>query len=112
YPAASVTAFHGTAFLNAFGGAKDSLGVPMLFLLALLAGGCVAAVAGFAVGVPSLRLKGDYLAIVTLGFGEIIRVVFQNIKAVGGPSGMKGIFPFTTFSWTFSWAAITIFLFL
>src|SRR5207247_1651519 len=110
YPAASVTAFHGTAFLNAFGGAKDSLGVPVLFLMALLAGGFVAAIAGFAVGVPSLRLKGDYLAIVTLGFGEIIRVVLQNIKAVGGPSGMKGIFPFTTFFWTFGWAAITIFV--
>src|SRR5436190_3409560 len=90
YTAASITTFHGTAFLNLFGGAKDSFGVPVLFLLALLAGGCVAAITGFAVGVPSLRLKGDYLAIVTLGFGEIIRVVLQNIKAVGGPSGMKG----------------------
>jgi branched-chain amino acid transport system permease protein len=81
----------------------------MLFLLALVAGGCVAAVAGFAVGVPSLRLKGDYLAIVTLGFGEIIRVVFQNIKAVGGPSGLKGIFPYTNFFWTFAWAAVSVF---
>src|SRR4030088_635221 len=49
---------------------------PFLFVGALLAGGLMAALVGLAVGVPSLRLRGDYLAIVTLGFGEIIRVVF------------------------------------
>ena len=47
--------------------------------------------AGFVVGVPSLRLRGDYLAIVTLGFGEIIRVVILNIDAVGGARGFSGI---------------------
>ncbi len=67
----------------------------LLFLLALLAGGLAAAVAGFIVGMPSLRLKGDYLAIVTLGFGEIIRVVLQNIDAVGGPRGLIGIPAYT-----------------
>src|SRR5688572_21230999 len=51
-------------------------------LLAMLAGGLAAALAGFLVGLPSLRLRGDYLAIVTLGFGEIIRVAFVNIEAV------------------------------
>ena len=109
YTAAAITTFAGPSFLAAFGGAKESLGVPALFLIALVAGGCTAAVAGFAVGVPSLRLKGDYLAIVTLGFGEIIRVIFQNINAVGGPSGLKGISPYTDFFWTFGWVAITIF---
>src|SRR5262245_19022943 len=64
---------------------------PALFASALVVGGLVAAAAGLLVGVPSLRLKGDYLAIVTLGFGEIIRVIFQNMDAVGAASGLKGI---------------------
>src|SRR5438309_4108145 len=50
----------------------------VFFMLALLAGGAVAALAGWVVGKPSLRLRGDYLAIVTLGFGEIIRVIIEN----------------------------------
>src|SRR5437879_1809071 len=48
YTAASITTFYGSAFLSAFGGAKDSFGIPILFLLALVAGGCVAAITGFA----------------------------------------------------------------
>ena len=56
-----------------------------------LAGGCAAGIAGYAVGLPSLRLRGDYLAIVTLGFGEIIRVVLINTPAVGGARGLSGI---------------------
>ena len=59
-----------------------------VFFSALLAGGLLAAVAGLLVGLPTLRLKGDYLAIVTLGFGEIIRVVFQNLDRVGGARGL------------------------
>ncbi len=50
----------------------------VLFAGSLLLGGAVAALCGLLVGLPSLRLRGDYLAIVTLGFGEIIRVVIQN----------------------------------
>lgn len=61
------------------------------FFLLPIAGGLLAAVAGFIVGLPSLRLKGDYLAIVTLGFGEIIRVALLNSNAVGGARGMYGI---------------------
>ena len=48
-----------------------------------------AGVAGLVVGLPSLRLRGDYLAIVTLGFGEIIRIVVQNIESIGGSYGLK-----------------------
>src|SRR5712664_3624804 len=55
--------------------------LPALFLTALLAGGAMAALVGLAVGAPSLRVRGDYLAIVTLGFGEIIRVIFQNMES-------------------------------
>ena len=67
-------------------------------LLAMAAGGLCAALAGYVVGVPSLRLRGDYLAIVTLGFGEIIRVVLENISDInanlaftGGASGFQNI---------------------
>jgi branched-chain amino acid transport system permease protein len=83
--------------------------LPALFLAALLAGGCMAAVVGLLVGVPSLRLRGDYLAIVTLGFGEIIRVVFQNMEAVGAASGLKGIPNWTSFGWAWALAAVTVF---
>jgi branched-chain amino acid transport system permease protein len=84
--------------------------MPWMFLPALLAGGLVAAVAGLAVGIPSLRLKGDYLAIVTLGFGEIIRVVFQNMEAAGAASGLAGIPRLTGLAWTFCIAAITVYV--
>ena len=63
---------------------------PYFFGLAIT-GGCVAAIAGYLVGLPSLRLKGDYLAIVTLGFGEIIRVILLNTPAVGGARGFPAI---------------------
>ena len=56
----------------------------VLLLIGLLAAALAAGIAGLAVGIPSLRLRGDYLAIVTLGFGEIIRVLILNIDAVGG----------------------------
>lgn len=61
------------------------------FPLYAIGGGILAALAGLLVGLPSLRLRGDYLAIVTLGFGEIIRVVLLNLDAVGGPRGFYGI---------------------
>lgn len=83
---------------------------PLLFLGALILGGLIAAIIGLAVGIPSLRLKGDYLAIVTLGFGEIIRVVLQNMESVGAASGLKGIPKFTTIGWTFGLAAITVYV--
>jgi branched-chain amino acid transport system permease protein len=83
---------------------------PVLFLAALLAGGLLAALAGLAVGVPTLRLRGDYLAIVTLGFGEIIRVILENMDSVGGASGLKDIPHLTTFFWAWSFAAITVFV--
>ena len=82
---------------------------PVLFLGSLLAGGSAAALAGLLVGLPSLRLRGDYLAIVTLGFGEIIRVVIQSMDAVGGQRGFSVAQTHTNFFWTFSMAALTIY---
>ncbi len=82
---------------------------PLAFVTALVSGGLAAAGAGYIVGLPSLRLKGDYLAIVTLGFGEIIRVVLLNIDAVGGARGMTNIPPLTTFGWVYSVVVVTVF---
>lgn len=87
-----------------------------LFVGGVLFGGIMAAVAGVAIGVPALRLKGDYLAIITLGFAEIIRVVMLNIDGVvgfeltGGAKGLAGIPSYTSFMNTFVVVAISLFL--
>jgi branched-chain amino acid transport system permease protein len=80
------------------------------FVLALLAGGLLAAVSGLIVGVPSLRLKGDYLAIVTLGFNEIIKGVIQNAEPLGAQRGLGGMVQHTNFFWTFAFAALTVYV--
>lgn len=59
--------------------------------LSLVVGGLVAALSGVLIGIPALRLKGDYLAIITLGFGEIIRVIIENLTITGGPGGLTRI---------------------
>ena len=74
-------------FIHPFSGGLEIFN----FFIYSILGGLAAAVAGMIVGIPSLQLKGDYLAIVTLGFGEIIRIVLQNMNAVGGSRGMLGI---------------------
>jgi branched-chain amino acid transport system permease protein len=92
-----------------FSGALAILNFPIY----LVCGGLAAAVAGFMVGMPSLRLRGDYLAIVTLGFGEIIRVVVLNLEVVGGARGLYGIAGNTDFlacAHAFFWAGATVLL--
>ena len=81
-----------------------------VFVVALLAGGLAAAMAGLLVGIPTLRLRGDYLAIVTLGFGEIIRVTLQNVQAVGGARGLSVNHGWTNFFWAFGLAAVTVYV--
>jgi branched-chain amino acid transport system permease protein len=71
----------------------------LAFAVALSAGMATAALAGLVVGLPSLRLRGDYLAIVTLGFGEIIRSVIENVKALGQATGLSGLPKLTTLTW-------------
>ncbi len=61
----------------------------IVIVLSMLVGGLIAAVFGFVIGLPALRLKGDYLAIVTLAFGEIVRNVFKNLQLFGGARGMQ-----------------------
>ena len=79
------------------------------FLVAIMAGAVAAGLLGFLIGLPTLRLSGDYLAIATLGLGEIIRITILNIPYVGGASGMMGIPRFTTFTWVFFAMVFTIF---
>src|SRR5712671_321054 len=80
----------------------------IFFVLAVIAGAGAAAVAGYLVGKPSLRLRGDYLAIVTLGFGEIIRVSIENTPFFGGAIGLSPIPHRADFAWIWAVVIITI----
>lgn len=79
------------------------------FLAAILGGAMAAGVLGFAIGLPTLRLNGDYLAIATLGLGEIIRICILNIQYVGGASGFMGIPRYTDFTWVFAFVVFTVY---
>ncbi|GIM44894.1 ABC transporter [Collibacillus ludicampi] len=92
------------AYISAIITVKQGLPFP----LALVCGGIVAALAGLLIGIPSLRLKGDYLAIATLGFGEIIRIVWLNTDYVGGASGLSGISKETNWTWIFVCVVLTV----
>lgn len=80
------------------------------FVLAIGAGALSAGFLGFVIGLPTLRLNGDYLAIATLGLGEIIRITILNIPYVGGASGFMGIPRYTNFTWVFALTVFTIFV--
>ncbi|HBT20242.1 MAG TPA: branched-chain amino acid ABC transporter permease [Peptococcaceae bacterium] len=82
------------------------IGIP--FLPATLAGALAAALMGIIIGLPTLRLRGDYLAIATLGFGEIVRGILINIEYVGGAAGLIGIKQYCTWPWLFFWTLITV----
>src|SRR5919202_1980753 len=84
-----------------------TLAQSIVFLGVIIFGALVAALAGLVVGIPSLRLRGDYLAIVTLGFAEIIRIVILNIDKVGGATGLS-VPGYTNFIWVGGFAVVTI----
>lgn len=88
---------------------KELLPSLVRFPLAVLIGGTAAAVFGLIVGIPVLRLKGDYLAIVTLAFGEILRSVIINLGFTGGASGLKGTPQDSSFNSGFILVLITLF---
>ncbi|MBT5093179.1 MAG: branched-chain amino acid ABC transporter permease [Halobacteriovoraceae bacterium] len=67
-----------------------------------------AALAGLLIGVPCLRLRGDYLAIATLGFGEIIRIIIMNMDSIGGPRGFTGIPAWSNLFWVYLWVVVCI----
>jgi branched-chain amino acid transport system permease protein len=95
-----------------------TLAQSIVFLAVIIFGALVAALAGLVVGIPSLRLRGDYLAIVTLGFAEIIRIIILNIDRVGGATGFRGRVPpwdgrpiipqYANFIWIGGFAVLTI----
>ncbi len=84
---------------------------PFSIVVGLIVAGIVAAIFGVLIGVPALRLRGDYLAIITLGFGEIIRVAIINLPGItGGTPGLKNIPKYSTFPVVFICVAVTCFV--
>jgi branched-chain amino acid transport system permease protein len=81
-----------------------------VLICSLLMAGLLSAVIGYLVGLPSLRLKGDYLAIVTLGFGEIIRVSLLNMNFLGGARGLSGVPKISSFGSVYFVALLTLFV--
>jgi ABC-type branched-subunit amino acid transport system permease subunit len=80
------------SILGSLGMYQDVFGSASPFLVGIIVGVMVAGLSGIALGIPVLRLRGDYLAIVTLGFGEIIRIMFNNLRDyTGGPQGVLEI---------------------
>lgn len=110
YCSAVITMFVAPKFLGGIVPPSNIMSASLLFLVALAIGGVAAAITGLIVGVPSLRLKGDYLAIVTLGFGEIIRIIFLNIPSVGGARGLPGVPTYTNLFWAYAIALVTIYV--
>ena len=85
----------------------NSISLP--FLPSLIIAGIVTAFFGFLMGFPVFRVRGDYLAIVTLGFGEVVRVVANNLQSItNGPLGLKGLAPYTNIWWTWGFCVFTV----
>jgi branched-chain amino acid transport system permease protein len=99
YAAASVSVYAGPGLQASLAALPPFATESIVLLLASAVGVTAASLAGWLVGMPSLRLRGDYLAIVTLGFGEIIRVLILNIDAVGGARGFTGIPQYSNAFW-------------
>jgi len=81
-----------------------------LFPLAIIAGGAAAAVIGLIVAIPSFKTRGDYLAIVTLAFGMIVKSGLENIEIIGGPRGFLGMSKLTTLPWVFFWTVLSVWI--
>jgi branched-chain amino acid transport system permease protein len=104
-----------STYLTTHGMSQEGTSGIIVLAIALLGGGLFAALTGLAVGIPSLRLKGDYLAIVTLGFNEIIRVIIQNVDFkiagthyVGGARGFA-VPQLSTFLWVYGIALVVVY---
>ena len=95
--------------VGAYVGVVATVNFHLPLIAALLLGAVCAGILGFCIGLPTLRLRGDYLAIATLGLGEIIRIVIMNIEYVGGAAGFKGIPHLTNFTWVFFAMLFTLF---
>jgi len=134
YVSISLATYFRPLFIKLFG--DGAIGDIISFSVMLIIAGISAAIVGVFVGIPSFRLKGDYLAIITLGFSEIIRVVIQGLDIVGGPQGFSVVYiyengqkalqsitgleevpftvyqvpKFTNFFWTYSFVILIIFI--
>lgn len=93
--------------IGAYTSAVLTVNFHMPFIVSIIGGGLVAGLAGFLIGLPTLRLRGDYLAITTLGFGEIVRVIITNIDYLGGARGFVNIPPKSTFTWVYFAVVVT-----
>lgn len=108
YASAFFTVEFGKSVQNSLAFLGETVSSSIVLLIAIVIGAIIAAIMGLIVGIPSLRLKGDYLAIVTLGFAEIIRIVILNIDRVGGATGYT-VSDFTAnFFWIGIFAALTV----
>ena len=96
--------------VGAYVGVVLTTNFQMAFPVAILVGGITAGLLGALIGLPTLRLRGDYLAIATLGLGEIVRIVIINVPYVGGAAGFKGIPHHTDFTWVFFLMLATLFI--
>ena len=105
YVAGAVTVYG--AELPFLAALPDVVGDSVLLLLAALAGGSLSALAGILIGLPTLRLRGDYLAMATLGFGEIVRVIVLNVEAVGAARGFSTQIPLTSIGLNLILVALT-----
>jgi branched-chain amino acid transport system permease protein len=79
-----------------------------MFPVTVIVAGAGTAIVGLVVAIPSFRTRGDYLAIVTLAFNMIVKSVFENIEAIGGPRGIPGIDKLTTMPWVFFWTVLAL----
>jgi len=84
--------------IGAYTAAMISMQTALPFPLALAAGALLPALVALIIGIPTLRLSGVYLAMATLGFGEVVRVIVLNMEITGGPMGLNGI-PLKTEFW-------------
>jgi len=110
YTAGMFTTYASGAWLGALKPLGAFASNSLFFAIALCLGGLAAGLTGLVVGIPSLRLKGDYLAIVTLGFGEIIKVVIENVDTLGGSRGLSVPLGYTNLFWVYAMAAVTIYV--
>lgn len=104
-----IGAYTAALVMKSYGGESQ-----YVFLAALLAGCCGAAIVAYLIGLPTLRLTSDYLGIATLGFGIIMKVLFDNIDTfipqLGGARGMTGIAKMTTVAWSIAFLGISLIL--
>lgn len=115
YASAAITFKQGGHLLTALGevGLSEPAALLVAFIPPLLAAALASGAAGLVVGLPTLRLRGDYLAIATLGFGEIIRLIFNNFQALGGSRGFspeQQIPTFVNLFWVYFFVALTLLL--